>query len=375
MPNYSTSRNTAQTIQDLACILSEATGEDENDLFLRISQIAGAWSGEIRQDYFLKLFIEFDRFIEVWRVRGQGPDRPLSVDAIAETAVLLGQAGLADGSLLAYLSAVTSLLDRLGFLTSEFRAGIYQLRKNYSERSGRRPWRVNVPTLHAEVVHLVRGANPGLPRDVRNVVMVLIVFEGMAQFTELMGPDFRNTKAAALQVGDVRFETSDTALITLVPNKVDGPRRTVRLSVDATAWLKHWFAVRGDTPGPLFRLGHSDLRKEKGAPRYDRQGPRQFSHLAKHLGTGGYALSAESLRLGRAVGLLDAGWSMSRVATSGGWPSAAALYRQLDHGLNVLPKERRRREPGKLWWPRPNAEGSEDQEPVQMTLWLVDKAA
>jgi hypothetical protein len=210
------------------------------------------------------------------------------------------------------------------------------------------------------------------------MVMVLILFEGMAQFSEMMGPVGRAKTTDGLLVSDVRFEATGTSVVSLVAPHADAPRRSVRLSSDATVWLKHWMTLRGEEPGSLFSYGKANPRGPQVTSRCDSMplwdGPAQFRQLALRHGTSGFGLSAESLRLGRAVGLLDAGWNVSRIAMAGGWTSAAALVRLLDAGLSVLPQARRRREPGKLWWPLPVPDEGGAHEPHQLDLRLVDAA-
>jgi integrase len=368
----------AEIVHGLAATLAPATGIDPGSLRLRISQALAVWATERSPASFAKTVYEFERFIDHWSADARPTQDSLCADDIAATVISLRRIGTPDGSLLAYLTAIATLLDRLGFMSSELRAGLLQLRRNHTPRTTRKRWHANVPTLHAEVARLVRGADAMLPRDVRNMVMVLILFEGMAQFSEIVGSIRRAKTTSGLLVSDVRFEAAGTSVVSLVAPHADASRRSVRLSSDATAWLKHWMTLRGDEPGSLLSYGKANPRGPQLTSRCDSmplwQGREQFRQLAFRHGTSGFGLSAESLRLGRAVGLLDAGWNVSRIAMAGGWTSAAALVRLMDAGLSVLPQGRRRREPGKLWWPLPVPEEGSAQEPYQLDLRLVDGA-
>lgn len=378
MMNPVTPRTMVQVVDGLAAALSAPCGVDAGVLRLRISQVIAVWSTERPPDSFAKTFAEFGRFIDLWNRIVRRANSPLSIDDIAATTVRLREDGAGHAMVLGYLSAVGPLLTRLGLMTSELRAGFVQMRRNHTARATRKRSRGNVPTLHTDVVRLLRGANPQLPRDVRNMVMVLILFEGMAQFSEIL----RHTKHAkstdGLPLSNVTFDAAGTSVITLLSPRADTPCRSVRLSMGATAWLRHWIAMRGDEPGSLLSYGKADPRGPRVAARGDGMplwsGPIEFRQLAFRHGTSSQGFSAESLRLGRAIGLLDAGWSISRVARFGGWLSEVSLLRQLQIGLTALPKERRKREPSKLRWPLPVPGDRDRQDPVQLELRPVDAA-
>lgn len=83
--------------------------------------------------------------------------------------------------------------------------------------------------------------------------------------------------------------------------------------------------------------------------------PKQFTHLAVRHSISDLHLTAASFRLGRAVALLDGGYSLTRVADLGGWSSPLKLAWALDVGLSARPSARRGAEPLRPRWPLPGA--------------------
>ncbi len=366
-----------QTLGLVAHVLSKHVTASADELQSDLARCVVTWASERKPNGLPKLACDLERWTTYWAKLGPTVRGPLTQDGIADSVARLRAEGAAGGTILAYLTSVSWMITSVGLMNPGLRAGIRQIRRGYTPRASRRPERFRVPTLHADVTRLVTGANDRVARDVRNIVMVLIIYEGMTQFTELVGLDLNVGLSAGVQYDDLSFEVRGTSILHLAPAKQGASRRTIRLSADATAWLRHWVDLRGDAPGHLFSYGKADPRGPQVTKTCDSlplwSGPKQFQQLAFRHRTSGHDLSAASLRLGRAVGLLDAGWSLSRVAAAGGW-SAAALARFLDRGLSVLPKESRPREPFHVRWPLPRSAMAQPSAPEQYCLSLVDAA-
>lgn len=364
----------ATTLERVAEILAPWCPLSHEDLASMAATGLSAWANEKKPDTLVNLFAALKYWSRYWK--SEGPDlNPLSEEGLTCYCARLRDEGMSSGLVLQRLSSIRLVSRCIGMLTPEFLIAHQKVRRLYTGREFRRRPTRDLPFMVADVRRLIRNADPARPRDVRNVLVMLILYEAMASFKELIGPALSR---AQLDVGpmlsDVRFEETGTSLLRLHPRSPEVAGRTVRLSADTTAWLHHWLAMRGCRPGHLLSFrppeGSGDLKLARVGAKALWYGPAHFRRLASRHGVNGDRLSASSLKLGRAVALLDAGYSLSYVAEAGGWSSAVRLAWSLDAGLTIRRQARHRREPLQLSWPRPAGEPT-GAAPAQLELTLA----
>jgi len=368
----------ATTISRLARVLATRCDVTDEELAARAAVGLAAWASERKPVGLRNLMVELARWSRYWIEASAGEVDPLAEEGLVRYAVHVRSFGLSNASVLNYLTAIKVMCQTIGLVSPEQRVLFRKVGSLYTLREHRRQPLKARPILFAEMQRLVARADPAHPRDVREIVIVLILYEAMATFHELLGSEVTEALLdEGVMIDHLRYESGGTSLLRLHPLRIGTPGRTVRLSADTTAWIRHWLAMRGPRPGHLFAFwppeGSGDLKLAPiGATPLWRQ-PKQFTHMALRHGISGLHLTAASFRLGRAVALLDAGYSLTRVAELGGWSSPLRLAWALDAGLSARRSARRGAEPLRPHWPRPDFT-AHSALPRQLELRLVDAA-
>lgn len=353
----------------LAQVLAPWCPVPQSEIAIRIAAGLTAWAADKKPKALRTTLTALAYWGRYW-LSFSGDVNPLSEEGLSRYGASLLDEGLSTGLVLQRLSAIYVACHCIGLVSPELRVALRKARSPYTERKHRRERVKTIPMLAADLRRLILAADPHSPKDVRNVVAILILYEGMATFKELVGMDVPHSRLdVGTMITDLRFEAGGTCLLRLYPSRPEDAGRTIRLSSDATAWIRHWLAMRGPRSGHLLAFWPPEGSGYKVLARTGKRtlwrGPKQFQELATRHGIPGEGLTASSLRLGRAVAMLDAGYSLSQVAEAGRWSSAARLAWALDVGLTLRRGVRASREPLRLTWPRPQVAPTENPAPQQ----------
>jgi hypothetical protein len=264
-------------------------------------------------------------------------------------------------------------LDDLGLASPETRAALRQIIRSEAVKGA--PLSSDTfrcQTLRkSEITKIVASADAGDPLDISAVALMLLMYECMADISEVLG---RSAHVAGSQSGvmltDLELGGAQIRLTFPAPFAGWMPRRCT-LSRGASAWLRLWLEVRGSQPGLLF------MRRANYRPETDRRfvvqtmagwlALKRPNGVLERAGIDPKRVSAMSLKTGRALGLFEAGYDLNHIASKSSWQTSAPLVAALCKALDGRQGKRARRESSALDWPLPSPVG-EESVPVQIML-------
>lgn len=348
---------------------------DHDDLLGRCAELWLVWGARHPAADLTRRKSGLSAFVEVWtsELSASSLD-PISTDGIQEYARQLLGRGLAKTTVWMNLNYLRLTLDDLGLATPEIRAALRQIIRSEAVKC---PPQSSDTFKHqtlrkSELIKAVACADADDPLDVAGVSLMLIMYECMADISEILG---RPAKVLGAQVGlmlsDVELGRPQVRLTVPAPFEGWEPRRCT-LSLGASAWLRHWLDMRGGQPGLVF------LRRANFRPETDRRfiiqtlaawdSLRRKDGVLTRAGIDPKRVSSMSLKAGRALGMLEAGYDLNYIASKSSWQTAAPLVAALCKALEGRQGKRIKRESSALDWPLP-PDHCEGRIPVQTMLF------
>jgi site-specific recombinase XerC len=312
--------------------------------------------------------------VEVWTSElSESALDPVSIDGIQEYVRQLLGRGLAKTTVWMNLNYLRMTLDDLGLASPESRAALRQIISSEAVKGAPlSSGTFRYQTLRkSEITKIVVSADAGDPLDISAVAMMLLMYECMADISEVLG---RPANVAGAQAGvmlsDLELAGAQVRLTFPAPFEGWMPRRCT-LSLGASAWLRLWLEVRGNQPGLVF------MRRANYRPETDRRfiiqtlagwnALKRPGGVLERAGIDPKRVSAMSLKTGRALGLFEAGYDLSHIASKSSWQTSASLVAALCKALEGRQGKRVKRESSALDWPLPSLVG-EGSIPVQIML-------
>lgn len=313
--------------------------------------------------------------VDIWTTElSESPLDPVSTEGIQEYARRLLGRGLAKTTVWVSLRCFGFTLDDLGLTSPEIKAALRQIInseavKGISQSAGT----FKHPTLRkSEVAKVVAVADVDDPRDVAGVSLMLIMYECMADISEVLGrPANVVGSQGGLTLADLELSYSQIRITLPAPFPGWQPRRC-GLSLATSAWLRLWLEMRGSQPGLVF------MRRANFRPETDRRfiiqtlaawgALRRTNGVLMRAGIDPKRVSSLSLKTGRALCLFEAGYDLNYIASKSSWQTSAPLVSALCKALEGRQGSRVRRESSALDWPLPVPPG-EGLVPVQIMLF------